>query len=457
MLWILIRKELQTNLLSKRFAFALVIILTLMMGSTSILLKDHEESMLDYQANLTGAREIIKEADWWWRLQWHGIKLVRPVTSSSILVTGTERNPDTLSMVFDRGRPIIRSIGSIDRNPLLAILPAIDLVFIVGIVLSLIVLVLSYDIITAEREQGTLKLLLSFPVPRAYLIFAKWAGGLLTLSLPFLIGILCMAVWIQLSPAIHFTPTDNLIFLGITIASLLYISWLFSACMAVSCVCKRSTTALCTLVCLWVVFVLVIPNITPYLATNWVDVDSQQSVRFRSTKITKELQTEESKGLEEIRKKYGAKWWWRHPQSWQEGLDLVTDINNRQRQATRAIVDERNTQINRQSALALSVGRVSPFSSFMNIATTLAWTGPAYEEHLRHHMRQYEDRIRRIVTDNMKNDGAFEVEKIPYFNYTPPSLSQRFMAAFLDWILLLAGTVIFFLLAFTRFVTQDII
>lgn len=456
MIRLLIEKEIRNNLLSLRFLLALVVIFVIVLGSLYVRLDDYVQSSLDYQANMTGAREGLRD-HWWWDFQWDGIFVERPLRPLSVLVTGIERNPDARVRVFEKTRPLIRPAGSIDRNPLMTLTCPVDIMFITGIVMSLLVLVLSFDAVSGEREQGTLKLLLSFPVPRSMLLFGKWLGGLITLSIPFVLSYLCVAVWILLSPAVSFSGGDWLAFLLVGAASLLYIAWMFSAALLVSCWFRNSASSMCMLLVLWVITVLVLPNVSPYVAAGAVPVESVQSVKFKSMKSAKELQDEEHKALSAIEQKYKVRRWWRHEKGWPEGIDVVAGIHNRQRQASRSVVDGREAKIREQTALAAAIGRVSPFSAYANIVTALAWTGPDFETHFRSVLREYEDRLREVTTLGMKEDWPFEPERIPYFRYRIPPVSRRFMMALMDWMTLLAGTVVFFLAAYVSFVTREVI
>lgn len=456
MLKALILKELQNNVLSMRFLFAFIIVVAIMLGSTSVLIDDYTNAALDYRANETASRHLIKDAESWWSLQWDGVQVVRPLTPLQAFIVGAEHNQDPVAEVFDKSQPLIRFFGSLERNPLESMLPAVDIMFIVGVVLSLITLVLSFDMISGERADGTLKLLLSFPVPRSVLIFAKWMGGYITLSIPFLVGYLAIAIWFQLSSMVRLSSGEWLAFLGIGLASLLYIAWMFSASLLVSCWCRRSATAMSILLFFWVVLVLVVPNLTPYFAARAVPVESVQSVRFQGMKTAKEIQAKESEDLNALEEKYKVRRWW-EGDAWLEAIEIFTEGHNRQRQATRAVVDKREARVRKQTALAQSLGRISPLASYAQIVTALSWTGLDFERHLRTVMREYEDRIRVVVSDNMRDGHAFVPEKIPYFNYTPPSVGSRLAATLYDWAVLMTGTVVLFLGAFVSFVIRDVI
>ena len=66
----------------------------------------------------------------------------------------------------------------------------IDWVFIIALVLSFVAILFTFDAISGERERGTLRLTLSNSVSRGAVLFAKFLGAFLSISIPFLIGAL---------------------------------------------------------------------------------------------------------------------------------------------------------------------------------------------------------------------------------------------------------------------------
>jgi Cu-processing system permease protein len=109
--------------------------------------------------------------------------------------------------------------------------------------------VLSYAGVLAEREQGTLDLLLSYPIAYRDLILGKWLGYCSTLGLAIVIGIAGAAVLMA----------DG----DVSIASLVELSVLslllgfscVSLGLALSCLAPDRTVAIAACVVLWVFFV----------------------------------------------------------------------------------------------------------------------------------------------------------------------------------------------------------
>jgi hypothetical protein len=69
------------------------------------------------------------------------------------------------------------SVGQTEKNPLMAALNSIDVIAIVQVVLGLLVLLFAYDVISGEREQGTLAQALANSVPRHAILATALAAA----------------------------------------------------------------------------------------------------------------------------------------------------------------------------------------------------------------------------------------------------------------------------------------
>ena len=63
-----------------------------------------------------------------------------------------------------------------------------------SVLLSLLAVVLGFDGICGERERGTLKQLLTNPIPRAHVVLGKLVGGVISLCVPLTSFLLCLLI-----------------------------------------------------------------------------------------------------------------------------------------------------------------------------------------------------------------------------------------------------------------------
>jgi ABC-type transport system involved in multi-copper enzyme maturation permease subunit len=144
--------------------------------------------------------------------------------------------------------------------------PLIDLVFVVTILLSLAALVFSYDAVSGEREDGTLKLALANGVPRSTVLAGKFAGGAIVLFVPFLIALSLGLIYVLLQPRIGWSAVDGGA-LGLLLAgSAVYTMVFYGLGFLISARHASSASSIMTSLVVWVVLVLVVPNLSPYLA-----------------------------------------------------------------------------------------------------------------------------------------------------------------------------------------------
>lgn len=144
------------------------------------------------------------------------------------------------------------------ENPSNLLAGNFDLAFVAVFLLPLLIIALSYSMLSAEREQGTLAIALSNPVPLGALIAGKLAfrAGL----------VFSLAVSITVAGLIatgaDLATMDGLVRLGWwTVLLLAYSLFWFGLAMAVSALGKTSAQNALILVGLWIVFLLVVPTL----------------------------------------------------------------------------------------------------------------------------------------------------------------------------------------------------
>ena len=110
------------------------------------------------------------------------------------------------------------------ENPFLNLFSKIDLVLIFQVVLSLMALLFAYDAISGDWESGTLRLVISHPVRRGSILFAKYVGAMLCLLLPVLMSLMLVLILLSLNSAIYLSGEDFLRIGGIVLTTSTYLS-----------------------------------------------------------------------------------------------------------------------------------------------------------------------------------------------------------------------------------------
>ena len=121
---------------------------------------------------------------------------------------------------------------------------AMDIVFILKVILSLMALTFAYDALAGEYERGTLRLVLTHPVGRGYILLAKYISAMLCLLIPFLMSLLLTVILLTTSTSISLNTDDFLRIGGIIWASIAYLSVFYLIGLLISAAARRTSTAL---------------------------------------------------------------------------------------------------------------------------------------------------------------------------------------------------------------------
>ena len=261
MLTTLIRRELLDNLMTFRFAAAVFITLLLVVANTVVLLKDYEQRLTAYNTATQESHQKLGEE----RIYSHyAEKLVihRPPNPLSIFNLGLDKQVGNKIEVYHAFVPTIWDSEKHGAdNPFLNLFTSIDIVLVFQGVLSLLALIFAYDALAGERERGTLRLVLTHPIQRGYILCAKYISAMLCLLVPLLISLLLSIILLTTSTMVALNTDDFLRIGGIVLTSLLYVSLFYLIGLCISAMTRRTSTALMLCMFVWGVLVLVYPNL----------------------------------------------------------------------------------------------------------------------------------------------------------------------------------------------------
>ena len=261
MLTTLIRRELLDNLMTFRFAAAIFITLLLVVANTVVLLKDYERRLTAYNAATQESHQKLRKEKVYSRYAMY-LVVHRPPNPLSIFNLGLDKQVGNEIAVY---HAFVPTIWDADKhgadNPFLNLFTSIDIALVFQGVLSLLALIFAYDALAGERERGTLRLVLTHPIRRGYILFAKYISAMLCLLVPLLISLLLSIILLTTSTSISWNVDDFLRIGGIILTSLLYISLFYLIGLCISAMTRRTSTALMLCMFTWGFLVLVYPNL----------------------------------------------------------------------------------------------------------------------------------------------------------------------------------------------------
>jgi len=474
MLSALIKKEIRANLVSFRFVAVAAMVLIVVPVAILILANDAVKKGAEFSMRRNETENYLKSYAHFNRLQ----NVVQPV------------QPPLASYAVARGISSDVNIEEFDDDPLPVMFPLLDLTFVVAILLSLAALIFSYDAVCGEKEDGTLKLMLANGLPRAKILLGKVVGGTVSLLVPFVVSLLLGLFVILLNPRLAWGKSDWAA-LGMLLAgAALYIFFFFVLGVFISARHQSSSASIMTSLCAWVVFVLVLPNLSPYLAALVSPAPSRIKVGREAARLTdtdrdalgQKLMKER---LQEFYKKYpalaensfGAEAKARagkDPAFKAAVLERTREVEAAWAEANRiqgakanALWDDLGRKEEAQMKLARTISMISPAADYSYLATDMTSTGLMNQRHFaelgRLWGRAYADYVKAKTVELQKKDPltdwwntAVDVSDMPRFQYKAEAVGAR-IAGVLPAMGILAGLgLIAFAAAFVSFVKYDV-
>ncbi|WP_027075589.1 DUF3526 domain-containing protein [Maribacter antarcticus] len=193
----------------------------------------------------------------------------KPPSELSFLATGQSDMFTHFVKPTVRGDDLALNFSEM-TSPVQLLFGSFDLAFVIIFLLPLLIIAFSYDVLSSERESGSLRLLAAQPI-----LLYKWLMQKLALRFFWLAAITTATVLLVFLA--NQVPVSNnfsaiLSFLGI---SLTYVLFWFALAFAVNLWAESSAKNAVALLGLWVVFVLLIPSILNQLGSTLYPIPSR--------------------------------------------------------------------------------------------------------------------------------------------------------------------------------------
>jgi len=427
-----------------------------MLTGSVLYIHDYRQQVADYRENVNETLQLLENK------AKRGLHAV--VSGNTLMIY---RAPSPLGFIaegHEKDLPNAFGVSGFDldgpqtvlrKNYTLQRFDALDWVFTVSTILSFAAFAMTYDSISGEAETGTLRLYLSNSLPRATLLFGKYIGTLVSLSIPLIIGICMNTLIIALFGVLPFEPTHWLQIGGVALFSVLYISVFATLGMFISCLTRTSPVSLVLLLLVWVCFVVFIPRTGGLLASRLAELADEKTVARQANDAT-----------HEILNRYGRD---RFSRYWSTGepLTRAAKIGD----AKQAIYNEYRQQQLHQVKLAQNISRISPTAIYQIGCEALVGTGIKHYEQFFKKAIEYRRSLLQFTYEEYPfNPNLFledaerqqlretqiSVDKIPKFDDTPSNFSTAFTEVSLDILLLFLFNLVFFMGAFLAFTRYDV-
>ena len=292
MIWKIAKKEFLLNLMTFKFAVGTTLCVLLMAVFMPILGKAYQERLKVYNENIAYNEAELRKV-----VVYKNITpaIFRPPSVLAVFSEGLEKQLGG-SATIEYGK--VPEISGAAANHYLSIFSVFDVSLIFKIVISVLALLVAYDAISGERERGTLRLVLSNTAARYQVLLGKLLAGLLVLvvavTIVFVFGIVILLCF----PMVDLTGSDWIRIGFMFIASIVFIVAMYNLGLLFSCLARRSAVSLVFGLFVWIIFAVVIPNGSVYLATQIRPVESQDSINEQIASLQTEAQRESDRERE---------------------------------------------------------------------------------------------------------------------------------------------------------------
>jgi ABC-type transport system involved in multi-copper enzyme maturation permease subunit len=310
MIWHIAKKDFLLNIISARFIVGFLLCLILVPFTIRVSIDEYKSQLRIYAVDKERADKEWKDIKVYSNLKPQIIKYPEPL---SIFCKGISQNVGNKVKIYLQEYPLFPTGHASTRdNPLLNAFFSLDFITILIIILSLLAMVFSYDLITREQEDGTLKLVFTNQNSRISFLVGKVTGILISL-LPILVFcFLLSALLIVISPDIKLQFTDWIRVAILFVFSILYLLVFILMGTLISAMVKHSSTAIVLSMLCWIWFVFLWPVSGSYLSKSLVKTELYDNVRNSLNDLDKEYWKKEGEQWDGIQKRLnmkGTSWW----------------------------------------------------------------------------------------------------------------------------------------------------
>ncbi len=458
-----LKREIQHNLYSLRFFLSLVLILVVFIAGSLSFVRNHAAGLERYrQAAALALKTMEGDAS-------------RNATQLAVGRRSYDFRPRDNAFLADAKEKhlpnsIIYSAWNVfgfenkggSANPFLARYDELGWTFIASLLVSFIALLFTFDAVSGEKETRTLSLALSNPVSRGTVISAKYLSAVLSSLAVVLPGVLVSLLILLAAGAVSWSWALGAECLAVVVAA----GFMASAMAAVGLLCsvlaRSSNVSLLLALSAWLLFGVVIPNSSSFLAKKAYPIETSEAVQKKVERAFDDLNKSAPPGS-----------WMSSPDPFLPQHELRANLLRKRMAAQKAIRDEYYRSMFNQFEKTRRLTAFPPASAFGYLAEAIVGGGYPRFRRVWEEMHVYQIQFQNFFTAfdaadpksphwyNPSEDVSTTREKValdivPQFTERPMTLADRVGAAAPFLLILAASGALVFFLAFLFFVRYDV-
>ncbi len=388
MLLQIIKKDLLDQLMSLRLVLTFLLVVSLMTVSGVMFKADYQSQTTHFSREVNANLDQLAAAAHssspvFQALSFGRQYIYRRPNQLGFLAEGREKDLPNAFQV--NSFKLLGPFYTLRGNPFMWDFEALDWSYIFAFVLSFAGILLAYDGINGEKERGTLRLMLSNPVPRFKILLSRYLSTMLVLAIPVAVGAAIHLLIITSGGALSLTAADWGR-VGITLLlGLVYVSIFVLLSLAVSSRTKEPALSLVVGLLVWIVLVLVIPAGGSFLARALAPLPPYERVQEEAQRAGQET-------FDRYNQLHPHKNNWIMSGNWspREPLARAFEID----EATSRVIDAYRERQLRQIELGFGIARLSPSALFQHATQEVAGSGLVHYESFFREARDYRRALR---------------------------------------------------------------
>jgi len=464
MLKTILKREIQHNLYSLRFQVSIVLVLSLFIAGSISFVKSHEAGLARHGEAQSQYRDEIKsqaEEDAGELAVTERTFTMRP-RDNAFIYDGKEKYLPN-AVVFSAYNVFSFQNRSGSTNPFLNAFEELNWSFIVAMILSFVAFLFTFDAVSGEKESKTLALTLSNSCSRGMLLVGKYLSAVLTFLAIAVPGILLSLLVVLLSGRVPMAAPLFLETLGFIAVAALMASVMAAVGLFSSVVSRNSNISLLLALSFWLVFAVVIPNSSAFMAKRLFSIERSKAVEDRIQAVQSDLSKNAPPGS----------WMMQSGNPFLPQHELRANIQRKLLEAEKSIRDAYVQDMFRQFERTRVLTAISPVSIFQNLTETVVGGGYPRFRKVWDDLHVYQGRFLaffkaldaqdsesphwynpREAVSTTRKPVAFDT--VPQFVERPMSFAERVKPALVYLVINVVYACAVFLLSFVFFIRYDV-
>jgi ABC-type transport system involved in multi-copper enzyme maturation permease subunit len=383
---IIAKHQLKDGLRDSKFLFVTLVVLLAFAMNGYIFAERYKLALDDWHDSIADTTRMLEsKADNLQEISTYPQRMAKPSSALAFIgESGEEKIPNRITV---NGFMYTGANLSNRGNEMYQLIPAVDWTFIVGTIMTLLALLLSFGTVCGEKRDGTLRLVLSYPLSRIKLLFGKYLGSLLVITITLVLGIAVSLSILSCSGAL---PLDFRIAsaIGWTFAiALFYLSLILLAGITVSSMVHRPAVAL-----------VAVPGLARLLGENMVSAPSELEVEKQARAASDEIWHKAPRAAGE---------WSSDPEFlFTPGIRDRASMVQKMISAKQKIWDGADDARIRQAETIQALACISPKGLLGDALQSISGTGTTGYMDFREMARRYQQRLHSFTVEKDRNDPA---------------------------------------------------